>query len=95
MELQMTPPPERGQGWLMPVLAWPVVMFQGLFASLADAQRWLHCETTRMISFIASGDWPDPAFERAFEGPVWSTWQQSVHHGVVDAAPDGSNLARE
>lgn len=95
MELQMTPPPERGQAWLMPVLAWPFVVFQGQFANLADGQRWLHRETARMISFIASGEWPDAGFERAFEGPVWSPWQQSVRHDVADAAPDGPNIARE
>ncbi len=48
-----------------------------------------------MISFIASGEWPDAEFERAFEIPVWSPSQGSGRHDAADAAPDGPNIARE
>lgn len=72
MELQIDPPPEPGHGWLMPVLAWPFVMFRGHFANLADGQRWLHSETARIISFVASGEWPGAEFPRAFDGRVWT-----------------------
>lgn len=75
MELEISPPPERGQACMMPVLAWPFLVFQGrLYANIADGQRWLHHETTRIISFIASGEWPDAGFNRALPGPVWSDW---------------------
>ncbi|WP_402378180.1 hypothetical protein [Isoptericola rhizosphaerae] len=83
MNLYITPPPDRGQAALIPVLAWPFLMFQNLFANIADGQRWLHHETARIISFIASGDWPDAEFERVFPGPAWSSWPQVDQDGVA------------
>jgi hypothetical protein len=81
MVLETTPPPERGQGQLAPVLAWPFVMFQGLSANLADAQRWLYHETDRIISFVASGEWSAAKFDRAIPGPVWSPWPSPARGG--------------
>ncbi|QCB94748.1 hypothetical protein [Cellulomonas shaoxiangyii] len=94
MDLRVTPPPERGQASLMPVLAWPFVVFQGLFANIADAQRWLYHETDRIISFLASGEWSNAGFERVLPGPVWSPWQPSVHGEGADVPADGCSDPR-
>ena len=90
MDLQIEPPPERGQGQLIPVLAWPYVVFQGLYANIADAQRWLYHETDRIVAFLASGKWSDAGFERAFPGAVWSPWEPSVPDEGAGVPPDGS-----
>lgn len=72
MTMELTPPVERGYAELLPVMAAPVVLFEGLFANLADAQRWLHSEIQRSIAFIASGEWPEAGFERFLPEPTWS-----------------------
>jgi hypothetical protein len=71
MELTLAPPVERGWAALMPVMAVPLVMFDGLCANLADAQCWLHSEVGRAISFIASGEWPKAGSNRFLPGPIW------------------------
>lgn len=63
----------------------------GLFANIADGQRWLHHETARIISFLASGEWSDAEFDRALPGPVSSPWQASVRDDGADVPPDGSH----
>lgn len=78
MELTTEPPPERGQGQLEPIMALPIVAYQGLIANIADGQRWLHHETARIINFLASGEWSDARFEQVFPGPVWSSWPQTA-----------------
>ena len=74
MNISISPPVERGWGALVPVLAVPVVIFEGLFANLPDAQRWLYSEVWRMISFIASGEWLEPGFDRFLPEPTWMTF---------------------
>lgn len=91
MELYMTPPLPRGQAAMIPVLAWPFLMFQGLFANIADGQRWLHHETARIIGFIASGVWPDADFTQVLPGAPWSSWPRTSEDSL-DAA-DGSTSA--
>jgi hypothetical protein len=70
--MTLTPPIERGNAALMPVMAVPIVLFEGLFATLPDAQRWLHSEVQRVIAFIASGEWPEAGFNRFLPEPTWS-----------------------
>lgn len=74
MAMTLNPPVERGFAALMPVMAVPIALFEGLFASLPDAQRWLHSETQRVIVFIASGEWPNAGFNRFLPEPTWSTF---------------------
>lgn len=93
MELYVTPPVPRGQAGLIPVLAWPYVIFQGLFANIADGQRWLHHETARIIAFIASGQWPDAGFKRAFPGPAWAPLNLSGRDDAVPAADPSIELS--
>jgi len=71
MDFELTPPLERGYGQMMPVAALPVIFFEGLFANLFDAQRWLHFEVTRVIHFVASGEWSEETFPQVLPGPVW------------------------
>ncbi len=73
MAMTITPPVERGYAALMPVMAVPIVLFEGLFATLPDAQRWLHREVRRAIEFIASGEWPEAGFGRFLPEPTWLT----------------------
>lgn len=78
MAMTLDPPVERGFAELAPVMAVPILMFEGLFANLPDGQRWLHCEVRRMIEFIASGEWPEADIvEHFLPGPVWSVWPSS------------------
>ncbi len=56
----------------MPVMAVPVVMFEGLFATLPDAQCWLHSEVQRAIEFIGSGEWPEAGFNQFLPEPTRS-----------------------
>lgn len=77
MQMTLSPPVDRGWAALVPVMAVPIVMFDGLFAILPDAQRWLYDEVRRIISFIASGEWPDPRVNRFLPGPIWSVWPGS------------------
>lgn len=91
MDLQMEPPPERGQGQLMPVMALPYVVFQGLQANIVDAQRWLYHETDRIISFLASGEWSGAKFNQVVPGAIWSPWQFSGRDEGADVPPDGSH----
>lgn len=91
MDLYITPPLPRGQAAMVPVLAWPFVMFGGLFANIADGQRWLHHETARMIGFIASGVWPDAEFTQILPGAPWSAWPRTTADQID--APDDSKGA--
>lgn len=86
MDLYVTPPVPRGQAALIPVMAWPYVRFQDLFANIADGQRWLYRQTDRIIAFIASGEWQDAGFEHAIAGPAWSAWPPVSHDGVTSSA---------
>lgn len=72
MAMTLDPPIEPGFAALMPVMAVPIVMFEGVFANLPDAQRWLHREVGRMIEYIASGTWPNEGFRRFLPEPTWS-----------------------
>ena len=67
MQLTISPPVARGVAELLPVMAVPYVFFEGLYASLPDAQRWLHSEVKRVIDFIAAGVWPEAGFSRVIQ----------------------------
>jgi len=77
MQLTISPPVARGVAELLPVMAVPYVFFEGLYASLPDAQRWLHSEVKRVIDFIAAGVWPEAGFSRVIPGPIWSVFPDS------------------
>lgn len=74
--LNFTPPLERGYAALMPIAVIPIVRFNGLFAVLPNAQRWLYREAERAISFIASGEWPEANFQQVVPGPIWSPFPE-------------------
>ena len=82
MEASISRPLPRGEAGLIPVMAWPYVTFEGLFANIADGQRWLYHQTDRIIAFIASGEWHDAKFEQALPGPAWSKWPQVSELGA-------------
>ena len=72
MTMTFAEPIEPGEAVLMPVMAVPIVTFEGLAANLPDAQRWLHREVWRVVSFIASGDWAEAGgFDRFLPEPTW------------------------
>lgn len=74
MQMTLTPPVERGMAEILPVAALPIVIFEGLYANLADAQRWLHSEVLRTLAFISSGEWPEAGFTRLLPEPTWSVF---------------------
>lgn len=76
ISLTLDPPVERGWAALVPVMIVPIVFFEGLFASLPDAQRWMHNEVHRVIEFIASGHWPEAQSNRFLPGPIWSVFPE-------------------
>lgn len=84
IQLTITPPVDRGVAELLPVAALPVVLFEGLSANLADAQRWLHSEVQRVIEFIASGEWPEARFNRLLPEPTWSVITGPDSNGPIE-----------
>ncbi len=72
LTMEVTPPLPRGVGEMLPVYALPIVMYQGLFAVLPDAQRWLHNEVVRIVDFITTGAWREIELSRVFPGPIWN-----------------------
>lgn len=80
MAMTLAEPIGQVEAVLMPVMAVPIVTFEGLAANLLDAQRWMHHEVWRVISFIASGDWLAAGFDRVLPEPTWWPLPANLGH---------------